>query len=83
MVNMKRVSVTDKDGTVKWKMCEVTTLSCPAVRPGRSAVRDDCLYTEMGGANKRARLLRNDENNQLDLSTQVKNEDDDLPLDEK
>ena len=78
---MKRVSVVNKDGSVNWKMCEVTTLACPAARPGHRADSNDCLYTEKGGANKRARIFMNDENNQLDLSTTVKEGNDDLPLD--
>ena len=81
-VNMRRVSVVNKDGTVNWKMCEVTTLACPAVRPGRSAVSNDCLYNEMGGASKRARTVLQNENDQSDLSTILRKENEDLPLDE-
>ena len=60
VVKEKRVSVVNKDGTVGWKMCEVTTLACPAVNPGRTCVTrsNDCLSDEKGGAmtNKRARI---------------------------
>ena len=61
VVKEKRVSGVNKDGTVGWKMCEVTTLACPAVNPGSTCVTrsNDGLSDERGGAmtNKRARII--------------------------
>ena len=85
MVKEKRVSVVNKDGTVGWKMCEITTLACPLVNPGRMCVTssNDCLSDERAGAitNKRARIILNEVNDQSELRPRVMKEEEDLPLD--
>ena len=82
VIEMKRVSTVSKDGSVSWKMCEVATLSCPAVIAGASTVSSDCLYNKMSATNKRPRILLNNDCNQSSLSTTKKRENDDLPLDD-
>ena len=81
VIEKKRVSTVNKDGSISWKMCEVAILSCPAVSTGASSVSSDCLYTELSATNKRQRTLLPEECNQLALSTTKKNEVEDLPLD--
>ena len=41
VIENRRVSTVNKDGSVSWKMCEVTILSCPAVQAGASTVSSD------------------------------------------
>ena len=72
VVKNKKVSVVNKDGTIGWKTCEVTTLVCPAVNSDASkvSVGGDSLSDEGAGrsANKKARFLMQNVNNQPDLS---------------
>ena len=73
VVQQKKTSVILKDGTIGWRMCEAVTLACPAVnRDGGPSdvsgqtLSDVCDVT----ANKKARVTRNFEWNQSDLSTE-------------
>ena len=72
VVKNKKMSMVNKDGTIGWKVCEVTELVCPAVYSGAStvSVSNDSLSDERVGTttNKRARILMMSENDQSDLS---------------
>ena len=72
IVEQKKTSVVMKGGSIAWRMCEAVILVCPAVsRDGRtSAVSGQILSDSIDvTANKRARVARNSEESQSDLST--------------
>ena len=72
IVEQKKTSVILKNGNIGWRMCEAVILACPAVPRdgGPSDVSEQVLSDRLDvTANKRARVARNSEESQSDLST--------------
>ena len=75
VVEHKKTSVVNKDGSIGWRMCEAVILACPVGSRNTSAVSDMNLSDNKDViANKRARVNNIFKDSQSDLSTVEKNE---------